>query len=299
MLWQSIKHFAELKQQRRTDDAHFATALRKLRLGISTSLSDRSVGADYNSTARIPVHELPQPASDSESLAYIWRRTISDPARINELISQPETTILASRNTYVDQYNDDHVRDLIGLSGGGVDIWAWHFKTSEMAEASVIGHHRDQAEANADGEGIDLADHAEPAARQAPAVQPGVGIHPSTMVQLLGYNPKGNANKRGATLKSHLRLTVGCRVALTRNLATALGAVNGALGRVVGFRYYLDGGVVDPGLVTWHDQGGSCQFTSPHSHRARAAGCLPGTFFFTLSPKRGSHFPHGHSRQVW
>ena len=53
------------------------------------------------------------------------------------------------------------------------------------------------------------------------------------LIGLLQTDPE-----RGRGLPTCLILAIGCRVSLTRNLCTRLGVVNGALGTVVGFRYY-------------------------------------------------------------
>lgn len=96
-----------------------------------------------------------------------------------------------------------------------------------------------------DGEGEDMAEFVARAMEYEREVA-GELLSPQQRRVLLQYNPK-NA-KRGATASKTvgmafdacIQLSYGCRVMLQRNLATPLGAVNGALGTVVGFVYFLD-----------------------------------------------------------
>ncbi len=57
---------------------------------------------------------------------------------------------------------------------------------------------------------------------------------------LLQHMPARATRSGRVPLEPCLQLTYGCQVMLQRNLATPLGAVNGALGTVVGFVYFTD-----------------------------------------------------------
>ncbi len=76
-------------------------------------------------------------------------------------------------------------------------------------------------------------------AEQEEAVMQGMMIEPLRRRLLLRHTPKDAPAVK-------LVLAVGCRVALTVNVATSLGLVNGALGTVVGFRSY--------GTAQWRDE---------------------------------------------
>ena len=251
-LWRGIGIFCEFTEVKRSPELGLAAILNLLRPGVPDDLTDAMVAAK-----NVEIQALVSsgtdastivPTTQAEAIALLNRRVVVSESGVQALLDDPDLIILAATNEQVERYNDQHVDALMEV-GGGVNCWAEHYLHSRTL-ASAIGSRRrrrrgsgsddDQFEHNgegADGEGPDLVDG--PAGGNPPrGNRPDVVITPAIRTALLSHTVK--ADSKGGSLPSCLRLTPGTIVSLSRNLCTAIGATNGAMGVVHSFEYFTD-----------------------------------------------------------
>ena len=196
-IWEEFDHAIELTEQQRQTEGRFIEILNNCRLGQLTHDEVRYL----NTKCRVTTH---QAAS---------------------LIVPPNTLWAAAVNAKVEESNMIHLDRLIRLqSAANLTIFANHFSYSSdlsfPADSDQNSQKSSLESANRDTETTLVQRQSVIALRKA----------------LLEHD-QASSNINGILPKGELKLAVGARVMLSKNVAVELGLVNGALGTIVGFAY--------------------------------------------------------------